>query len=205
MWEGMLLAYVKEKNIPFPVTLGAYTLAMTYDDFKNLCHERRTVRYYDAKPVTKEEVMKLLELARMAPSVENLQPWHFHVIFNHELREKFIKASCYGNFVEGASVFIVVTSNRTYENKAKEPLWNSKELEYSCIAAMQNVLLGATAMGLGSSWVSLFHGAASEIMNFPKHEYVIGGIVLGHYKKGEEIASGEHERKKLEDIYTILE
>lgn len=182
-----------------------YTAAMTYDDFASLCKTRRSIRYFDQRPVAKEDVLALLELARMAPSIENLQPWHFHAVFNKELRTKLMQASCYGDFIEGASVFIVVTVNHTLENQAKEPVWNPKELEYSCMAAMEHMLLGATAMGLGSTWVSLHHGTAHEILELPRHEIVVGGIMLGHYKKGEEEPSDGHERKPLGEMYTFHE
>ncbi|MDO8648866.1 MAG: nitroreductase family protein [Candidatus Peregrinibacteria bacterium] len=178
---------------------------MTYDDFHSLCQHRRSIRYFDEKPVSKEEVLTLLKLARLAPSVENLQPWHFHVIYNPELRKKLTEASCYGNFVEGAGVFIVVTANRSLENKAKEIVWNPRELEYSCMAAMTNVILGATAMEIGSCWVSLHHGTAYEILKLPRHETVVGGLMLGHFKRGEEQNSNGHERNPLEEMYTFHE
>lgn len=122
---------------------------MTYDDFKTLCTNRRSIRYFDDKPVTKEQVMALLDIARLAPSVENLQPWHFHVIFDRALRKRFMESSCYGNFVEGAEALIVVTVDRSKENMAPETVWNPRELDYSCVAAMEHILLAATAMGLG--------------------------------------------------------
>jgi nitroreductase len=176
---------------------------MDYDDFKKLCKNRRSIRYFDEKPVSEEDVLQLLELARLSPSVENLQPWHFHVIFDKKMRSKLMDASCYGNFVEGAGVFIVVTANRSLENIAKEPVWNPKELEYSCVSAIENILLGATALNLGSSWVSLHHGSAHEILHLPRHEVVIGGVMLGHYRKGEDQASNGRQRKPLDDIYTF--
>jgi nitroreductase len=178
---------------------------MTYDDFHSLCEQRRSIRYFDDKPVSKEDILKLLELARLSPSVENLQPWHFHVILKKDLRAKLMDACCYGNFVEGAGAFIVVTCDTSLEPKAREPVWNPKELEYSCMSAMENVLLGATAMKLGSCWVSLHHGAAHEILKLPRHEIVVGGVMIGHYRAGEEKAGKEHERKPLANVHTFHE
>jgi nitroreductase len=176
---------------------------MIYNDFKALCEERRSVRFFDEKPVTKEEVLQLLELARLAPSVENLQPWHFHIILSKDMRHALTESSCYGNFVEGSSAFIVVTANRSLENQAKDPVWNERELEYSCMAAMTNILHGATAMGIGSCWVSLHHGAVHELLQLPMHERIIGGIMLGHFKKGQEKGDDGHKRNALSEIYTI--
>lgn len=176
---------------------------MTYDDFHALCERRRSIRYFSDAPVSKEDIEKLLALARLAPSVENLQPWHFHVILNEKMRTDMMEASCYGNFVEGAGAFIVVTVNPTTENSAAEPVWNRRELEYSCMAAMENVLLGATAMGLGSCWVSLHHGKAHELLGLPRHEIIVGGMMIGHYRANEDTPSDGHQRRPLEAMYTV--
>lgn len=178
---------------------------MTYDDFQSLCKNRRSIRYFDEQPVSTEDVRKLLELARLAPSVENLQPWHFHVIFNKALRKTLMEACCYGNFVEGAGAFIVITANHSLENKAQEPVWNPRELEYSCMAAAEHMLLGAASMGLGSCWVSLHHGTAHDILKLPRHEVVVGGIMIGHYRTGEEEGTDGHQRNPIEDMYTFHE
>lgn len=176
---------------------------MTYDEFHALCLHRRSIRYFEDKPVSQEEILKLLELARLAPSIGNLQPWHFHVIQDKPLRRALMEASCYGNFVEGAAVFIVVTSNTSMENAAIDTVWNPRELEYSCMAAMEHVLLGATAMGLGSSWVSLHHGKAHEVLGLPRHEIVVGGMMIGHYRRGEDKPSDGRQRRHLEEMVTF--
>ena len=176
---------------------------MTFDDFKALCKERRSIRYFDKRPVSDDDILKLLEIARLAPSVENLQPWHFHVVRNPQMLHTMMEASCYGNFVEGAGVFIVVSCDKSLMNKAPEPVWNHKELEYSCMSAMEHLLLGAAAMGLGSCWVSLHHGAVHESLGLPLHKMIVGGVMIGHYKPEEEKGNDSHQRKNLEEIYTF--
>ncbi len=176
---------------------------MTFSDFQGLCDQRRSVRYFDAEPVSQKDIMALLEIAHKAPSVQNIQPWHFHVILDKDMRKKIMEASCYGNFVEGAGAFVVVTCNTNLRSAAAETVWNERELEYSCMSAMDHILLGATAMGLGSCWVSLHHGAANELLKLPAGHRIMGGIMLGHYKKGEEQSSGEHERRPLKNMVTI--
>lgn len=176
---------------------------MTYADFESLCKNRRSIHAFDDTPVTKDEVLSLLALARLAPSVDNLQPWHFHVIFSKKLRKELMDACCYGNFVEGAGVLIVVTADLSTEIKTKKILWNPKELEYSCITAMEHIWLGAVAMGLGGSWVSLHHGKPHEVLGLPHEEVVIGGLMLGHVKKGEKLAPAE--RRPLKEMVTFHE
>ncbi len=173
---------------------------MTFDDFQALCAQRRSIRYFDDKPVKMDVITKLLDVARLAPNVENLQPWKFHVVASAKLRQKLMEASCYGNFVEGAGVFIVITSDSSLQTKAKEPVWNPRELEYSCIAAAEHMMLGATALGLGSCWISLHHGLAHEVLDLPHNETVVGGLMLGYFKRGEEKSSGERERKTVDEL-----
>ncbi len=176
---------------------------MTYEDFSKLCHERRSIRYFGKQPISRDDILSLLELARQAPSVENTQPWHFHVILDKKMRTKLLEASCYGNFVEGAGAFIIVTCDMSLQRKVAEPVWNPRELEYSCMSAMEHVLLGATAKGLGSCWVSLHHGAVHELLGLAIDQQVVGGIMIGHYLPGEEAASNGRQRKPLNEICTF--
>lgn len=177
---------------------------MHFDDCQELCEKRRSIRYFDdKKTITMEEVLELLKLAQLAPSVENIQPWHFHVIFDTAVRSRIMQASCYGNFILGAAVFIVVTCDKSAKPTSNTVVWNPRELEFSCVAAMEHIMLGAAAKGFASSWVSLHHGAAHDIMKLKEHEVVIGGIMLGYPKPGEELPGAHHERKSLNEIYTI--
>jgi nitroreductase len=178
---------------------------MTIDDVRALINERRSIRYFSDKPLEKTVIDGLLELAHLAPSVENTQPWHFHVVLNQDLKTKLMEHSCYGNFISGAAAFIVVTCNRRSETRTPAPIWNPKELEYSCIAAMQNLMLGATAMGIGSCWVSLHHGPAHNLLKLKDYVVVVGGLMLGHMKEGEKGVSGTHERRPISEIVTYHE
>jgi len=64
---------------------------------------------------------------------------------------------------------------------------------------------GATAMGLGSCWVSLLHGKVTDLLHVPHDHNIIGGIMLGHLKKGEEPTDGHKGRKPLEKVCTWYE
>lgn len=178
---------------------------MTIEDFRQLCHDRRSIRYFDNRPVTKEEIRTLLSIAILSPSVENTQPWHFHVILERSKREQITEVSCYGNFITGAGAFIVITCNRLAKPMTKDIIWNPKELEYSCASAMSFAMLGAQCMNLGTCWVSLHHGKAHEMLALPNHEIVIGGLMVGHMKDAETTASVPHERISIDAVCTYYE
>lgn len=178
---------------------------MTFADFRALLEERRSVRYFSDKPLERKLLEQLLETGMLAPSVENTQPWHFHVILNPELKAKMMECLCYGNFVAGSAAFIVATCDKMAERGAAQTIWNPRELEYSCIAAMHCVMLASVTHNLGSCWVSLHHGPAHNLLKLPDHHVIVGGLMLGYLKPGEEQPSGHHERKALATAVTYYE
>lgn len=54
------------------------------DDFATLLRSRRSVRKYQARPVTREQLLELIEAARWAPSPHGRQPWRFVVLTRQE-------------------------------------------------------------------------------------------------------------------------
>ncbi len=49
--------------------------------------ERRSTREFSSEPVAKEDIYKLIESARLAPSAGNRQPWFF-VILEGDIKNK---------------------------------------------------------------------------------------------------------------------
>ena len=179
---------------------------MTYNDLRELCELRRSVRYYADKPVDTETLLKIIDVGRLAPNIENTQPWHFHIIKNKELQTRLSESVCYGNFVLGAGAFIVVSCNKDVRPTNQETIWNPREIDFSCVSAMSFMMLAATSMNLGSCWVSMHHGAPHELLKLPKSHIVVGGLMIGHLKAGEEtLSNGGHTRKPLKETYTIYE
>ena len=59
------------------------------DDLKR----RRTVREFSRKPVSREVIENCIKAAGTAPSGANLQPWHFTVVSNPEIKKKIRMAA----------------------------------------------------------------------------------------------------------------
>ena len=64
-----------------PVTLPTRT-----DDLSALLQSRRSVRKYQARPVSRELIEQILEAARWAPSPHGRQPWRFVVLTRQEVK-----------------------------------------------------------------------------------------------------------------------
>lgn len=177
---------------------------MILQEFHELCRRRQSLRSFDAKPLARSDIETLIDIASLSPSVENTQPWHFHVIMNADLQQKMLATACYGNFVGNASALIIVTCDRQAHPTSREIIWNPRELEYSCASAMTYLTLAATAMGCASCWVSLHHGAAHDTLRPQNNHTIIGGMLLGYPQVGD-VAVADHKRVALQQIITVYE
>ncbi len=60
------------------------TLPGRADDLATLLRSRRSVRKYQARPVSREHIEQIVEAARWAPSPHGRQPWRFVVLTQQE-------------------------------------------------------------------------------------------------------------------------
>lgn len=111
--------------------------------------QRRSVRLYEDRPVEEEKIQLLLRAAMQAPSAMNQQPWEIIVLENKDKMKELAQGLDYGKMLAQAPLSFVMMGNT--EN-LKSPLRWPQDLA----AAVQNVLLEATELGLGSVWVSLY-------------------------------------------------
>ncbi len=54
-------------------------------EFEKLIRERRSIRGYQKKPVPRDVIAEVIEVAKWAPSSMNTQPWHVHVVTGEPL------------------------------------------------------------------------------------------------------------------------
>lgn len=140
---------------------------------------RRSVRKYKMEPVDKELVKKLLDAARWAPSGGNIQPWLFIVIDDSKMLNVIRKISP-GYFGE-APLAILVCSNREKAYKIGGTLGRDYLSIADCAMAVQNMLLAAYALGLGTCVVKSFsHVAIKEVLAIPEGIEPELLVVIGH-------------------------
>jgi len=135
--------------------------------------QRRSIRKFKEKVVPEELLLKILEAATLAPSGKNKQPWKFYVV-QGEKRSEMIQAMQMGmnrlskmgintgsakytiRVMESAPVTIII-----FNPTSKHPLLERDTGEIygdivdiqSIGAAIQNMLLMAVDLGLGTLWI----------------------------------------------------
>ncbi len=127
------------------------------DDIIELIKSRRTVKSFNPRYVSWENVAKILDAGRHAPSCGNLQNWKFIVILDPELKTKLAQATYEQLYIAMAGLLVVVCAE---PGKAERYFGARGERLYTiqnCAAAVENMLLEAHSLGLGSSWIGAFN------------------------------------------------
>ncbi|MFD0693356.1 nitroreductase family protein [Paenibacillus sp. GCM10027628] len=103
------------------MTLSQVSTQVEQPNFFNVIRERRSVRSYDPSVnIPLEELTEMLELATLAPSSSNMQPWRFLVIDSPELKEKLLPIAFNQQQVVEASAVIAVLGDLESKKKAPE-------------------------------------------------------------------------------------
>ena len=136
--------------------------------------ERRSCRNFMPDAVSKEVLDKILEAGTWAPSAANNQPWEFIVVTNSEIKKDIFTESekCRKvlfeksgwkwvdrykiGFIMEAPVIIAVIGDPKKTGADMFLEGGGLAYQHGCAAAIQNMLLAAHALGLGTLWFTLF-------------------------------------------------
>jgi nitroreductase len=160
---------------------------------------RRSIRKFAAQPVGREQLEKLLEAARWAPSAGNLQPWVFVVVTSPQVRAELAAAAFGQRFVEEAPAVLAVVAA-----PPKDSPYGRRGRELYCLqdtaAAVQNVLLTACELGLGTCWVGAFdEQAAARALGLAAGERPVALVPVGVPAQ-----EGRSRRRPLADVVRWL-
>ena len=109
----------------------------------DMIRKRRTIRQFTGEDVSQEQIETLLEMAMCAPNRLDRRPWHFVVIRDKVLQKQIADSLRIHPYLETAPVVIAVCGL---------PEVSSTWL-MDISAATENMMLAATAMGLGATWI----------------------------------------------------
>jgi len=151
-------------------------------DLLEIIKTRRSVRSFDSsKEVKKKDIDKILEAAIWSPSAGNAQPWKFIVVTNSEIREGLYQASHRQEYVKEAPFSIVVCIDKMrlearYAQRGAE-LYSIQDTA----AAVQNILLMAHSLGLGTCWIGAFDETqASKTLKLDESLRPVAIIPIGY-------------------------
>jgi len=136
---------------------------------------RRSIRRYDQKEISRNALGKILEAGRVAPSAANRQPWHFIVFTDYELKKKLSKG-LFNRHIKNSAVTVV--------GCAYTGLWHIGTRKWSIIGtsiALQNMVIAAWALGVGSCWIGDFNEeTVKQLLNIPDKWKIAALVSFGY-------------------------
>jgi nitroreductase len=189
-----------------------YSLA---DATMKVIQDRRSIREWTEEPVSEQDLALILEAGRQAPSGENAQPWRFIIVKDLVARKKlagfagngsgrrftaeFVTKQMHARFAtlqdeeKKKAAFEKLTSGQVSQFSENAPVtiiicgkkdvWDTP---YDTSAAIENMLLMITALGLGACWVIAVsfdvreEERTKELLGVPEGFKVISLVSLGH-------------------------
>lgn len=140
---------------------------------------RRSIRAYQPGDVTEELVRDLLEAAMAAPSAAAKDPWEFVVVRNRDMLARIAAGLPNGTMLAGAGVGMVVCGDirRAHDRQ-------SSYLLQDCSAAIENLLLAASTLGLGACWLGIHPREdrmrhVRSLLNVPEEVIPVSAIAIG--------------------------
>jgi nitroreductase len=159
-------------------------------DLKEALRGRRSIRRYLEKAVPESLVKQVIEAATLAPSAKNGQQWRFTVLTGNakkKLTARFrieLQRLC-KRIGEDNMGSTFATCNIMEEAPVVIMVWNAGAMgweteKHSVAAAIQNMLLKAFSLGLGTLWIGdIFATVEALEQHLGKPWKLIAAVALG--------------------------
>ena len=145
--------------------------------FLDLAAKRFSLRRFSDRPVEKEKILRIVEVARLAPSAVNYQPWHFIVLTDDEIKARIAESYPRDWFSKAPAVIVACGDHNTS--------WKRRDGKDHCdldvAIAADHLTLAAVGEGLGTCWVCAFDAKhVHRILNLPVHLEPVALVPLGY-------------------------
>lgn len=170
----------------------------SFSTIADIIKHRRSTKpaQMNGKLIPDEQVQQLLELADWAPTHANTEPWRFFIYSGNAVKtfctqhaelykkntdpEKYLQAN-YDKFLHNGDTTSHIIM--TVMQRGPLPKVPAMEEEAAVSSAIQNILLGATALGIASFWSTggmVHHYSMKEMLHLRNDDVVMGMIYLGY-------------------------
>ncbi|MDR3573031.1 MAG: nitroreductase family protein [Anaerolineaceae bacterium] len=184
---------------------------MIENEVLNAIKNRRSIRSYVPGQISQDELDAILEAGIFAATGVNLQPWHFTVIQKKEVIDD-ISEKTIGVMKQSSdpnTVALAMRSEHLFYHAPTVILVSGKIGAYSsltdCSAAIQNMLVAAQSLNIGSTWIgSISHFATLEDevkkLNLPEGYKLYYAVCFGHKNPAVQVSAPPRNRDVVEYI-----
>ena len=148
-------------------------MTCTPDNLLEFLKSRRSIRRFKPDPVQRDLILKVLDIARYAPSAHNSQPWRFIVVEDPSIKEELANIHGGAKPLRSAPQAIVVVSDK-----------NASPDSYLIDGANAAIYiqLAAHALGLGTVWIQTMRNIRNirRILDLPENLVPVAILAIGY-------------------------
>lgn len=161
-------------------------------DFKEMAHERYSVRKYSARPLEREKLDEILAAAMLAPTAKNQQPLRIYVLQSAEALEA-LNALTHCAYGAGTVLLFAYDKNEEWQNPLESGVTSG--VEDVSIAATY-VMLRAIELGVYTTWCNYYPNTQLErALGLPENERSVLVMPIG-YRAEDALPSPSHEASR---------
>lgn len=194
-------------------------------DLLNLIQSRKSVRKYSDKHISDEDLRKILEAGRLAPSWMNVQSWKFILVKSQESKDMLSELSIGQKQVKNADAVIVCVADKNAWEEAKithivNPALNPvmqcenavtiRTLE-QVIYPVSYMMLEAESLGISSCIIGAFgseitnilpeiYTKVKKVLNLNENQIISTMITLGYEEEHKDTVK---QRKSFDEVVSL--
>lgn len=179
-------------------------------EFEEVINKRITTLRYKKQKIKENDIEKIIDSAIIAPSAKNRQPWRFYILSEEERNRIADMMDNWEGKTKENELGIVTTIHRSANvirsasdvilvyKYGQKVIYKETVDILSIGAAIQNMILTATNLGIDSTWVADVRFIPCEINKYLKIENMdlMSGIALG-YRAKEPKRKGRYKKEYL--------
>lgn len=136
-------------------------------EFYEVIKKRKSVRKYRPDPIPDDVLNRILDAGRIAPSAKNLQPWHFIVVKDPNIKKE-LAAAC-RNQMWMADAAVIVCGCADEKNCYAKLGSLGLSFQVDLAIAIDHMILAATSEGLGTCWIAAYsEEQVKKVLNIPE-------------------------------------
>ena len=153
---------------------------------------RRSIRHYVKKDIPEYILNQIFEAGRNAPSAVNRQPIHF-IIVNDQEAKKELSKGMFNRHIKGSPAVIVGCAD---VNSVLTGKWAIVD----AAIAMQNMVIAAWTLGIGSCWIGDFkEKKVKKLLKIPDKWKVVALLTLGYPAEKPK----QRKKKPVEELFSF--
>jgi len=166
-----------------------------------LMSDRYTCRRYSEENIKEEDLNKILEAGRVAPTSHNNQPQRIYVVKSEEAKEKLMKDFAY-NYKAPCYLVCGYNVDEVWRNDLDGDR-ESGDIDVSIV--MTHMMLMAEELGLGACWIGrITPELVKKNLDIPENVKVVAVLSLGYHREDDRPSKLHTIRRSNEELVKFL-